>query len=396
MDLIQTRRFFHTFPEIDFEEVRTTKEIINILKTFDCKIFYGRNLYKDQGFTDDQDLLSKDLQNGMTGALAVIGKGPYIFMRVDIDGLPVTESEDGDHLPAKEGFRAEKNMHACGHDGHITLGLAMAEYFAQNNISAKILFQPAEEGVLGSAKMDLDFIMAETTCALGFHIGLGQPQGTIGVGSTNFVAAQKLDLIFHGRPAHACNSPQDGASAFTMAAAFAQMAAELINDSRGRKVLNIGQVHGGQADNIVMKTCRLGIDVRAVESYLVDEMLANIEKIAAGISQARDGSYEIIFKGRSESYHEEDFDLVDKISNALEEKNIKTTKLPDFGASEDVTRYLNYAKSNGSKALHLLLGAKLAGPHHSDKFDFDDSNLEFYFMTLKIVVKEMLEEVEIN
>ena len=106
MDLIQTRRFFHTFPEIDFEEVRTTKEIINILKKFDCKIFYGRNIYKDQGFTDDQDLLSKDLQNGMTGALAVIGKGPYIYMRVDIDGLPVTESEDGDHLPAKLGFRA--------------------------------------------------------------------------------------------------------------------------------------------------------------------------------------------------------------------------------------------------------------------------------------------------
>lgn len=396
MDLIQTRRFFHTFPEIDFEEVRTTKEIINILKKFDCKIFYGRNLYRDQGFTDDKDLLAQDLENGMTGALAVIGKGPYIFMRVDIDGLPVSESEDDDHLPTKLGFRAEKNMHACGHDGHITLGLAMAEYFAHNNISAKILFQPAEEGVLGSAKMDLDFIMAETTCALGFHIGLGQPQGTIGVGSTNFVASQKLDLIFNGRSAHACNSPQDGASAFIMAAAFAQMAAELINDSRGRKVLNIGQVHGGQAENIVMKTCKLGIDARAISSDLLDEMLANIEKIAEGISHARDGSYEIKLKGRAESYIEEDLDLVNKISSALEEKNINTTELPDFGASEDVTRYLNYAKMSGKKALHLLLGAKIASPHHSDKFDFDDSNLEFYYEALKIVAGEMLKEDKNN
>ena len=85
--------------------------------------------------------------------------------------------------------------------------------------------------------------------------------------------------------------------------------------------------------------------------------------------------------------------MINKISTALEEKNIKTTKLPDFGASEDVTRYLNYAKANGDKALHLLLGAKLAGPHHSDKFDFDDRDLEFYFQSLKIVADQMLEEV---
>lgn len=390
MDLIKTRRFFHTFPEVGFEEKRTTREIIKILKDMNCKIFYGRNIYKSRGFTDDESLLEKDIDSGLTGALAVFGESPYVFVRADIDALPVTESTDENHLPYREHFRAEKNMHACGHDGHITLGLAMMEYFIENNISAKVLFQPHEEGVLGAINMDLDFVLADVKSALGFHIGLGQPAKTIGVGSTNFMAAVKIDLKFNGKSAHACNSPQNGASALNMAFAFSNLMNEFTNDSRGRKVFNIGQIHGGEADNIIMRNCTLGIDMRSTENYLIDEMIENLEKIADAVSSSRGGSYEIVIKGRAESYHENDFLLIDKISNSLENNNIKTTKLPDFGASEDVTTYLNYVKEHGGNGVHLLLGADLKGPHHSDLFDFDDGELQFYLDSLKITASELM------
>lgn len=389
MDLIKTRRFFHTFPEIGFEEKRTTREIIKILRDFNCKIFYGRNIYKDRGFTDDADLLEADIDSGLTGALAVFGEAPYVFVRADIDALPVTESNDESHLPCRENFRADKNMHACGHDGHITLGLAMMEYFVKNNISAKVLFQPHEEGVLGACNMDLDFVLSDVVSALGFHIGLGQPEGTIGVGSTNFMAAVKVDLTFIGKSAHACNSPQNGVSALNMAIAFNNLMSEVTNDSRGRKVFNIGQIHGGEADNIVMRNCTLGIDMRSHENYLLEEMIENLEKIAQGISLSRGGSYKMTIKGRAESYHEDDFALIDKISESLQKNNIKTTKLPDFGASEDVTTYLNYVKKNGGNGVHLLLGANLKGPHHSDTFDYDDGELEFYLEALKITMNEL-------
>lgn len=389
MDLIKTRRLFHTFPELPFEEKRTTREIIKILQEFDCKIFYGRNIYKGKSFTDNRDILECDIESGLTGALAVVGEAPYIFIRADIDGLPVVESDDEVHAPSKNGFRAAKNMHACGHDGHITLGLALLEYFSEHNISAKILFQPAEEVVLGACNLDLDFILNDCTSALGFHIGLGQPSGTIGVGSTNFMAAQKTELTFTGRSAHACNSPQNGASAFNMAVAFYNLFSEITNDSRGRKVFNIGKIEGGEADNVVMKNCKLCIDMRSNETYLLDEMIKNLEDVAKGVATARGGSYKINFLGRAESYTENDLELVDEISKALENKNIKNTKLPNFGASEDVTTYINYVKENGGKGIHLLLGADLTAPHHSDIFDYDDAELEFYLEAIKIVADNL-------
>ncbi len=392
IDLIKTRRYFHQFPEIGFEEIKTTREIIKILENMNCKFFYGRNIYKDAGYTDDKNILESDLESGKTGVLAVVGDGPYIFVRADIDGLPVSESKSKEHIPFKEGFSSSKNMHACGHDGHITLGLAIVEYFIKNNISGKVLFQPAEEGVLGAISMDLDFILSECKSAIGFHIGLGQEKGTIGVGSTNFMASVKMDVEFSGRSAHACNSPQIGASAFNMAIAFNALATELQNDSRGRKVFNVGQIHGGEADNIVMKNCTLGIDMRATQSYLLDEMIKNVERIAISVASARDGSFKMKLKGRAESYIEDDFKLVDEISDDLNKNNINTTKLPDFGASEDVTTYLNYVKAHGGKGIHLLLGADLKGPHHSDCFDFDDKELEFYIKALKIVAGKMLTE----
>jgi len=64
---------------------------------------------------------------GYTGCVAVAerGPGPVVGLRVDIDALPVTESEDADHVPAAERFRSEREgyMHACGHDAHATMGL---------------------------------------------------------------------------------------------------------------------------------------------------------------------------------------------------------------------------------------------------------------------------------
>ena len=70
-------------------------------------------------------------RGGMTGVIGILrcGEGPTVAMRFDIDALGVFEEHDPGHRPAKEGFNSvnEGFMHACGHDGHATIGLGVAK-----------------------------------------------------------------------------------------------------------------------------------------------------------------------------------------------------------------------------------------------------------------------------
>ena len=113
-----------------------------------------------------EELLAR--MEGYTGAVAVLETGrpgPVTAWRCDIDCVLVTESCDASHLPAREGFASEYPgwMHACGHDGHASVGLALARWVMEHKDelvgTIKILFQPAEEGVRGAAAMAVALVL---------------------------------------------------------------------------------------------------------------------------------------------------------------------------------------------------------------------------------------------
>lgn len=181
MDLVLYRRLFHKIPELGFEEVKTTKEIIKILENFNCKLYYGRALYESGA-----ESKMSDIDKGFTGVMAEFGTAPYFLFRADIDGLKIKETDDITHLPNTFGFASTNgNMHACGHDGHIALALSLCERFSKSGEAARVLFQPAEEGVRGARSM-ADFITEDVGGFLSYHIGLGEENGHIGVGTTDF------------------------------------------------------------------------------------------------------------------------------------------------------------------------------------------------------------------
>ena len=132
-DIVQMRRTFHKFPELGFKEIKTNELIKSYLKN------YG---------------IENIISIGNTGIVAVIEgdiSGSTILLRADIDGLPIIE-ETGLSFSSDN-----QNMHACGHDGHISILLGVARLLAKNkkNIKGKILlvFQPAEEIIQGAKKM---------------------------------------------------------------------------------------------------------------------------------------------------------------------------------------------------------------------------------------------------
>lgn len=387
MDLVLYRRLFHKIPELGFEEVKTTKEIIKILENFNCKLYYGRALYESGA-----ESKISDIDKGFTGVMAEFGAAPYFLFRSDIDGLKIKETSDITHLPNTFGFASTNgNMHACGHDGHIALALALCEHFSKTGESVRVLFQPAEEGVSGARSM-ADFITEDVGGFLSYHIGLGEKKGYIGVGTTDFLATTKLDMSFFGKAAHAANAPEKGISALTIAMSFIDMIKDLTIDAHSKKFINIGIINGGGQRNAVMDKITLGMDLRSDSDEAMDEMLSSMEKIARCVSEAKGASYEMNVLAKANAYKEENYELIDRVIEKLNANEIKTHRLPSFGASEDVTFYLKKLKSRGVPAMHMMLGTNLKGPHHSDTFDFDEEDLEFFYKAIGLAYEEMKEE----
>ena len=167
-ELKTLRRMFHKNPEIGFNEFWTTARICEYLDELNCTVLYGNNLYdnfpepelltvwSNESYKSAKERYDNDewirKLGGRTGLVAIIQgnkAGPKIGFRFDIDGLPIKESSKNSHTPYAEGFNAiNENMHACGHDGHITVGLGLAKILANNAEELKgtyyLIFQPAE------------------------------------------------------------------------------------------------------------------------------------------------------------------------------------------------------------------------------------------------------------
>ena len=103
-----------------------------------------------------------------------------IGYRADIDGLPIKE-ETGFPFASKH----EENMHACGHDFHMSIALGVLTYFVENPIDDDLLFifQPAEEGPGGAEPMMKSEPMKKwkPDMIIALHIAPEYPVGTIAI-----------------------------------------------------------------------------------------------------------------------------------------------------------------------------------------------------------------------
>ena len=130
-DLVRVRRDLHRHPELGFQETRTAALVADTLS--------GLGLEVQAGI-------------GQTGVVALLEgdlPGPTVLLRFDMDALPIQEESDHEYISTNPGV-----MHACGHDGHVAMGLGLARIFARHQArmagSLKFLFQPAEEGLGGA------------------------------------------------------------------------------------------------------------------------------------------------------------------------------------------------------------------------------------------------------
>jgi glutamate carboxypeptidase len=88
-----------------------------------------------------------------------------------------------------------------------------------------------------------------------------------------------IQILIHGRAAHAGVEPERGRSA-TLQAAHTTIALHELNGRWPGVTVNVGVVQGGTRPNVVAERCDLRVDVRAVTARSFDEALMEVERRA--------------------------------------------------------------------------------------------------------------------
>lgn len=400
--LINIRRQLHQNPEEGWSEFTTTAFLVTTLRGYGYDVLTGRKVVAPEACLGREESvvkagLERARRNGvseellsemeeLTGCVAVLDTGrpgPTLAIRFDIDCVPVTECTDDTHVPAKEGFISKNPgfMHACGHDAHMSMGLAVAHWVMDNKDKLsgkiKILFQPAEEGVRGAAGMAASGILDDCDYFLGSHVAMSAKSGEIATNLYGYLCTTKLDVTFHGKPAHAGACPQEGRNALTAAANATVQMMGISRHSGGMTRINVGQLIAGEGRNVIPSKAVMKLEVRGETGEINQYMVNQVTNICKGIAMSFGVTYEMRKMGEAVDLTA-DQELVD-ILNAAGRATPGITvvdKALNFGGSEDATILARRVQAHGGKAAFFLWGSDRPSGHHTSTFDIKESDLD--------------------
>src|SRR6266568_1645875 len=181
--MVALRRDLHEHPELAFEEVRTSGIVAQRLRSLGLEVQTG---------------VAKTGVVGLLRGGASKEGAKTIAIRADMDALPIHELNEIDYRSTIDG-----KMHACGHDGHTSILLSVADILSKRREelagSVKFIFQPAEEVIGGAEPMVKEGAMQGVDGVIGLHLISNYPIGRVGVrAGTVFASADRFVLNVQG------------------------------------------------------------------------------------------------------------------------------------------------------------------------------------------------------
>ena len=332
------------------------------------------------------------------GTLATGRPGKTVALRFDMDCNDVAEAADDKHRPAKAGFASEHKgcMHACGHDGHTSVGLGVAEILAklQDRLTGKIklIFQPAEEGVRGARAMAAKGVVDDADYLIGSHFMMPKV-GFLAYDVQNFLATSKLNVDFTGLAAHAGGAPEQGKNALRAAAAAALNLHAITRHSAGSSRINVGVLKAGTGRNVVPATAHMEIETRGATTEINDFVRQRAEQVIKGAAQMYDVAVRITPMGSAPGGKNSPA-LAEKIRSTAARLGIfdEITDTYDMCGSEDFTYFMERMQKQGKQAAYIIVGGSLAAINHNDRFDFDEHAMVLSASLLAAAAVDLLQD----
>lgn len=267
-ELITIRRDLHRIPELGFQEFKTQQYLLQYISSL-----------------PQERLEVKKWETGIFVKINGVNPKQMIAYRADMDGLPIEEETGLDFRSEHEG-----NMHACGHDFHMTIALGVLTYFVHNPICDDLLFifQPAEEGPGGAEPMLQSDIMKEWNpdFIVALHIAPELPVGTIATKpGLLFANTSELFIDLKGKGGHAAfpHQTNDMVVAASMLVTQLQSIVSRNIDPLDSAVVTIGKITGGTVQNIIAERARLEGTIRTLSVQSMKKVKERIEALVKGI-----------------------------------------------------------------------------------------------------------------
>jgi len=359
------RRELHAWPELGFEEERTSARVAAWLQACGAQVHRGV---------------------GRTGVVGVIhgrhhGKqqasGRSIGLRADMDALALQECTGLPHASQRPGA-----MHACGHDGHTAMLLAAAQQLAatrQFDGTVHLIFQPAEEGRGGAQAMLDDGLFERFPCdeIYALHNSPVLPVGTVAVApGACLSAADMFTLHVHGRGGHGAH-PHLAADPVVAAAHIVLALQTLVARNvppMESAVLSVCALQGGDlaARNVIPASVSLGGTVRSFSLAVQDLLERRLREVAQAVAQAHGCStqldYTRLFPPTISSEREARF-AAEVAARMLGAEQVLTQPMPST-ASEDFSVML--LRRPGAYLRVGQGGAEEGRTLHNPNYDFND------------------------
>ncbi len=270
--LVAWRRDFHMHPELGFQEHRSAGLIAERLLDLGYQVQTGV------------------ANTGLLGLLEGAQPGPVAMARFDMDALPINEENETEYASRNPG-----EMHACGHDAHMAIGLGVATLMAQRRSqmagTLKLIFQPGEEGMNGAEVMVREGVMENPRpdVFLATHVWNEKPVGTAAVSDGALMAAaDEWTCVVRGRGGHGALPHQTVdpvVAAAQMVTALQTVVSRNVNPLEAA-VVTVGAIHGGDAFNVIPPQVDMTGTVRTFSPKVREMVLQRVRDVVDGVAAA--------------------------------------------------------------------------------------------------------------
>lgn len=349
------RRHLHQHPELEFQCHETAAFIVDRLR--------------EMGVDEIHEGIA------VSGVVAIIngqGDGPVIGLRADMDALPILETTGAVYASTVPG-----KMHACGHDGHVTMLLGAAKYLCETRrFTGKValLFQPAEEDGAGGNAMVQEGVMDRFGIGqvYGIHNAPNIPFGHFQTTPGALMASVDTAFVYvtgkggHGATPHECVDPI--VAVVGMVTAVQTIVSRNIY-ALDEVVVSVTQIHSGTASNIIPEEAMFCATIRCFDPEVRKLLKRRFHEIIAGQAAAYGVTARVDYDWGYPATinHPENAAFATKVAAEISgEAAVNGNSVREMG-SEDFS-YMLEARPGA----YLFMGTGPgAGLHHSS-FDFND------------------------